>query len=96
MVDTPDSMTAVLFELLTDVAPADCSPLLLQIASHGIQEAARDEIVAEYYDSDAAASRRAEYFDTSFSAAKCQDRAVYRIAEELWICQSPSSSASPP
>ena len=45
------------------------------------------EIVAEYYDN-AAANDARDYFESKFQRREVpQDVPVYRIAEELWICE---------
>ena len=88
LMSIPDRMMPRYFELLTDVAPADLAAIRSG-KSHPMESKKRlaTEIVAEYYDSDAASDAR-EYFESKFQRREVpQDVPVYRIAEELWICE---------
>ena len=88
LMSIPDRMMPRYFELLTDVAPADLAAIRSG-KSHPMESKKRlaTEIVAEYHDRDAASDAR-EYFESKFQRREVpQDVPVYRIAEELWICE---------
>jgi tyrosyl-tRNA synthetase len=88
LMSIPDRMMPRYFELLTDVAPADLAAIRSG-KSHPMESKKRlaTEIVAEYHDRDAATDAR-EYFESKFQRREVpQDVPVYRIAEELWICE---------
>ncbi len=88
LMSIPDRMMPRYFELLTDVAPDDLASICSGKA-HPMESKKRlaTEIVAEYYDSDAASDAR-EYFESKFQRREVpQDVPVYRIAAELWICE---------
>jgi tyrosyl-tRNA synthetase len=88
LMSIPDRMMPRYFELLTDVAPDDLASIRSGKA-HPMESKKRlaTEIVAEYYDSDAASDAR-EYFESKFQRREVpQDVPVYRIAAELWICE---------
>jgi tyrosyl-tRNA synthetase len=88
LMSIPDRMMSRYFELLTDVAPADLAAIRSG-KSHPMESKKRlaTEIVAEYHDRDAASDAR-EYFESKFQRREVpQDVPVYRIAEELWICE---------
>ncbi len=88
LMSIPDRMMPRYFELLTDVAPAEFAAIRSGKA-HPMESKKRlaTEIVAEYYDSDAASDAR-EYFESKFQRREVpQDVPVYRIAQELWICE---------
>jgi tyrosyl-tRNA synthetase len=88
LMSIPDRMMPRYFELLTDVAPADLAAIRSG-KSHPMESKKRlaTEIVTEYYDSEAGSDAR-EYFESKFQRREVpQDVPVYRIAEELWICE---------
>jgi tyrosyl-tRNA synthetase len=88
LMSIPDRMMPRYFELLTDVAPADLAAIRSGNA-HPMESKKRlaTEIVAEYHDRDGASDAR-EYFESKFQRREVpQDVPVYRIAEELWICE---------
>jgi tyrosyl-tRNA synthetase len=88
LMSIPDRMMPRYFELLTDVALADLAAIRSG-KSHPMESKKRlaTEIVAEYHDRDAASDAR-EYFESKFQRREVpQDVPVYRIAEELWICE---------
>jgi tyrosyl-tRNA synthetase len=88
LMSIPDRMMPRYFELLTDVEADDLAAIRSGKA-HPMESKKRlaTEIVAEYYDSDAADDAR-EYFESKFQRREVpQDVPVYRIAAELWICE---------
>lgn len=88
LMSIPDRMMPRYFELLTDVAPAELAAIRSGLA-HPMESKKRlaTEIVAEYYDSDAANDAR-DYFESKFQRREVpQDVPVFRIAAELWICE---------
>ncbi|MGA7763421.1 MAG: tyrosine--tRNA ligase [Candidatus Binataceae bacterium] len=88
LMSIPDRMMPRYFELLTDVAPAELAAIRSGLA-HPMESKKRlaTEIVAEYYDSDAASDAR-DYFESKFQRREVpQDVPVFRIAAELWICE---------
>ena len=88
LMSIPDRMMSRYFELLTDTAPAEMTALRSPKA-HPMESKKRlaTTIVAEYHDSDAAKDAR-EYFESKFQRREVpQDVPVFRIAEELWICE---------
>ena len=96
LMSIPDRMMPRYFELLTDVAPAELAAIRSGLA-HPMESKKRlaTEIVAEYYDSDAANDAR-DYFESKFQRREVpQDVPVFRIAAELWICDLGSRSSLP-
>lgn len=88
LMSIPDRMMPRYFELLTDVAPVELAAIRSGLA-HPMESKKRlaTEIVAEYYDSDAASDAR-DYFESKFQRREVpQDVPVFRIAAELWICE---------
>ncbi|MGA8567057.1 MAG: tyrosine--tRNA ligase [Candidatus Binataceae bacterium] len=88
LMSIPDRMMPRYFELLTDVAPAELAAIRSGLA-HPMESKKRlaTEIVAEYYDNDAARDAR-DYFESKFQRREVpQDVPVFRIAAELWICE---------
>ena len=88
LMSIPDRMMSRYFELLTDTAPAEMAAMRSGKA-HPMESKKRlaTTIVAEYHDSDAAKDAR-EYFESKFQRREVpQDVPVFRIAEELWICE---------
>ena len=88
LMSIPDRMMSRYFELLTDTAPAEMAAMRSGKA-HPMESKKRlaTTIVAEYHDSDAARDAR-EYFESKFQRREVpQDVPVFRIAEELWICE---------
>jgi tyrosyl-tRNA synthetase len=88
LMSIPDRMMSRYFELLTDMAPAEMTAMRSRKA-HPMESKKRlaTTIVAEYHDSDAAKDAR-EYFESKFQRREVpQDVPVFRIAEELWICE---------
>jgi tyrosyl-tRNA synthetase len=88
LMSIPDRMMPRYFELLTDVAPAELAAIRSGNA-HPMESKKRlaTMIVAEYH-GDAAAKDARDYFESKFQRREVpQDVPVYRIAEELWICE---------
>ena len=88
LMSIPDRMMSRYFELLTDAAPTELAAIRSGKA-HPMESKKRlaTTIVAEYHDSDAAKDAR-EYFESKFQRREVpQDVPVFRIAEELWICE---------
>ena len=88
LMSIPDRMMPRYFELLTDVAPVELAAIRSGLA-HPMESKKRlaTEIVAEYYDNDAASDAR-DYFESKFQRREVpQDVPVFRIAAELWICE---------
>ncbi len=88
LMSIPDRMMSRYFELLTDTVPAEMAAMRSGKA-HPMESKKRlaTTIVAEYHDSDAARDAR-EYFESKFQRREVpQDVPVFRIAEELWICE---------
>jgi tyrosyl-tRNA synthetase len=88
LMSIPDRMMSRYFELLTDTMPAEMAAMRSGKA-HPMESKKRlaTTIVAEYHDSDAAKDAR-EYFESKFQRREVpQDVPVFRIAEELWICE---------
>ncbi len=88
LMSIPDRMMSRYFELLTDTVPAEMAAMRSGKA-HPMESKKRlaTTIVAEYHDSDAAKDAR-EYFESKFQRREVpQDVPVFRIAEELWICE---------
>jgi len=88
LMSIPDRMMSRYFELLTDTVPAEMAAMRSGKA-HPMESKKRlaTTIVAEYHDSGAAKDAR-EYFESKFQRREVpQDVPVFRIAEELWICE---------
>jgi tyrosyl-tRNA synthetase len=88
LMSIPDRMMSRYFELLTDRVPAEMAAMRSGKA-HPMESKKRlaTTIVAEYHDSDVAKDAR-EYFESKFQRREVpQDVPVFRIAEELWICE---------
>jgi tyrosyl-tRNA synthetase len=88
LMSIPDRMMSRYFELLTEAAPAELAAIRSGKA-HPMESKKRlaTTIVAEYYDNDAAKDAR-QYFESKFQRREVpQDVPVFRIAEELWICE---------
>jgi tyrosyl-tRNA synthetase len=88
LMSIPDRMMSRYFELLTDTVPAEMAAMRSGKA-HPMESKKRlaTTIVAEYHDSDDAKDAR-EYFESKFQRREVpQDVPVFRIAEELWICE---------
>ena len=88
LMSIPDRMMSRYFELLTDTTPAEMTAMRSGKA-HPMESKKRlaTTIVAEYHDSAAAKDAR-EYFESKFQRREVpQDVPVFRIAEELWICE---------
>ncbi|MGZ6242446.1 MAG: tyrosine--tRNA ligase [Candidatus Binataceae bacterium] len=88
LMSIPDRMMSRYFELLTDTVPAEMAAMRSGKA-HPMESKKRlaTTIVAEYHNSDAAKDAR-EYFESKFQRREVpQDVPVFRIAEELWICE---------
>ncbi|MGZ6253284.1 MAG: tyrosine--tRNA ligase [Candidatus Binataceae bacterium] len=89
LMSIPDRMMSRYFELLTDTVPAAEMAAMRSGKAHPMESKKRlaTTIVAEYHDSDAAKDAR-EYFESKFQRREVpQDVPVFRIAEELWICE---------
>ena len=89
LMSIPDRMMSRYFELLTDTVPAAEMTAMRSGKAHPMESKKRlaTTIVAEYHDSDAAKDAR-EYFESKFQRREVpQDVPVFRIAEELWICE---------
>jgi len=88
LMSIPDRMMSRYVELLSDAAPTELAAIRSGKA-HPMESKKRlaTAIVTEYHDSDAAKDAR-EYFESKFQRREVpQDVPVFRIAEELWICE---------
>jgi tyrosyl-tRNA synthetase len=88
LMSIPDRMMSRYVELLSDAAPTELAAIRSGKA-HPMESKKRlaTTIVAEYHNSDAAKDAR-EYFESKFQRREVpQDVPVFRIAEELWICE---------
>jgi tyrosyl-tRNA synthetase len=83
-----DALMLRYYELLTDVDPGEIASIKSG-AVHPMEAKKRlaEKIVEEYHGTDAAETAR-EYFETRFQRHEVPaDVPVYRLADELWICE---------